>query len=67
MPEPLNESITRYEWGRMLVGSGDIAGAREQLGVALTLLRRLGAEPFIERSERILVSLQSSEETRTTR
>jgi class 3 adenylate cyclase/tetratricopeptide (TPR) repeat protein len=67
MPEPLNEAIARHEWGRMLVGAGDIAGAREQLGVALTLSRRLGAEPFIERSERLLASLQSAEETRTTR
>jgi tetratricopeptide (TPR) repeat protein len=64
MPEPLNEAIARHEWGRMLAEAGDTAGAREQLGAALTLFRGLGAEPFIERSDRILVSLQSSEETR---
>lgn len=60
MPEPHNEAIARYECGRMLVGAGDIAAAREQLEAALTLFRRLGAEPFIERSERVLVSLQST-------
>jgi Flp pilus assembly protein TadD len=66
MPEPLNEAITRHEWGRILAEAGDTAGAREQLDAALTLFRRLGAEPFVERSERVLVSFQSSEETRMT-
>jgi hypothetical protein len=64
MPEPLNEAITRHEWGHMLAEGGDTSGAQEQLIAALTLFRGLGAEPFIERSERLLVSLQSSEETR---
>jgi tetratricopeptide (TPR) repeat protein len=64
MPEPLNEAITRHEWGHMLAEGGDTSEAQEQLVAALTLFRGLGAEPFIERSERLLVSLQSSEETR---
>jgi Flp pilus assembly protein TadD len=66
MPEPLNEAITRHEWGCMLVEADDTAGAREQVGAALTLFWRLGAGPFIQRSERILVLLQSSEETQMT-
>lgn len=64
MPEPLNEGIARHEWGHMLAEAGDTSGAQEQLVAALTLFRGLGAEPFIKRSERILVSLQSSEGTR---
>jgi tetratricopeptide (TPR) repeat protein len=67
MPEPFTEALTRHEWGCMLAESGDADGAREQLDAALTLFRRLGAVPFIERGERVLASLQSSEETRTTR
>ena len=55
MPEPFTEAITRCEWGRMLADTGDSAGVREQLCEALTLFRRLDAEPFIERSERTLV------------
>jgi tetratricopeptide (TPR) repeat protein len=66
IPEPFNEAITRHEWGCMLVGAGDTAGAREQLDAALILFRRLGAGPFIQRSEQLLVSLQSSDETRMT-
>jgi tetratricopeptide (TPR) repeat protein len=62
MPYPFNEALARYDWGRMLADDGDAAGAREQLDVALTIFRQLGARPFIERSERALASLQLSEE-----
>jgi tetratricopeptide (TPR) repeat protein len=63
MPEPFNEGLTRHEWGRMLADTGDAAGAWEQLDAALTLFRRLGAVPFIERSERALASLSNMSRT----
>jgi tetratricopeptide (TPR) repeat protein len=57
MPEPFNEALTRYEWGRMLADGANAPGAREQLDSALTIFRRLGAAPFVERSQRALASL----------
>jgi hypothetical protein len=63
MPHPFNEALAHHEWGRMLADAGDHTGARDQLDAALTLFRRLGAVPFVERSERVLASLQSSDET----
>jgi hypothetical protein len=63
MPYPFNEAVTRYEWGRMLAEAGDTAGTREQLDAAMALFQQLGARPFVERCERALASLQSSEET----
>jgi hypothetical protein len=49
----------------MLAGNGDAAESREQLDAALTIFRRLGAGPFVERSETALASLHSSEGTKT--
>jgi hypothetical protein len=57
MPHPFNEALARYEWGCMLAGAGDPVGAREQLDAALTLFRRLGAVPFVERGERAVAGL----------
>jgi tetratricopeptide (TPR) repeat protein len=57
MPHPFNEAIARYEWGCMLAEVGDAGAARAHLDAALILFRRLGAVPFIERTERALASL----------
>lgn len=63
VPEPLNEAITRHEWGSMLADAGDVSGAEGQLHAALTLFRRLGAQPFIEPSEQLLASLRPPDYT----
>jgi Flp pilus assembly protein TadD len=60
MPEPFNEAIARHDWACMLAEAGDVSGAREQLDGALRLFRELGARPFVERSERLLASLQTA-------
>jgi len=62
MPHPFNEAISHYEWGCMLADGADAPAAREHLDAALILFRRLGAVPFIERSERALASLESSDQ-----
>jgi class 3 adenylate cyclase/tetratricopeptide (TPR) repeat protein len=57
MPYPLNEAVAHYEWGCMLAGAGDTAGAREQLGAALAMFRRLGAQPHAARTELALAGV----------
>jgi tetratricopeptide (TPR) repeat protein len=48
MPYPYSEARTLYAWGQMLLDRGDVGSARERLGDALLIFRRLGAKPCAE-------------------
>jgi DNA-binding SARP family transcriptional activator/class 3 adenylate cyclase len=57
-PYPYREGLALYEWGRSLGDMGQMEEARERFEDALPLFRRLGARPYIERTEAALTESQ---------
>jgi tetratricopeptide (TPR) repeat protein len=57
MPYPYGQARALYEWGGMLARAGEVEQARPRLEEALSIFTRLGARPYIERTERALVQL----------
>jgi class 3 adenylate cyclase/tetratricopeptide (TPR) repeat protein len=57
MTMPYLEGRILYEYGRMHAARGEGEQARERLEEGLLILRRLGARPYIERTERGLREL----------
>jgi tetratricopeptide (TPR) repeat protein len=51
---PYAEARALYEWGRMLEVAGKPAQARELHAEALTIFQKLGARPYVERTEQAL-------------
>jgi class 3 adenylate cyclase/tetratricopeptide (TPR) repeat protein len=54
MPYPYAEARARYEWGRVAGTRGETTRSRERLEEALHIFRRLGAQPYVQRTERAL-------------
>jgi tetratricopeptide (TPR) repeat protein len=54
MPYPYAEARALYEYGMMHVRKGELQQAQERLKQALVLFQRLGARPYIERTEHAL-------------
>ena len=59
MPYPYGEARALYEWGRMLAEQRELKQARPRLEEALASFRRLGARPYIERTEQALAQLDA--------
>jgi class 3 adenylate cyclase/tetratricopeptide (TPR) repeat protein len=57
MPYPYAEACAFYEWGTIHVQQGKPEQARQQLQEALEIFRRLGARPYVERTEQALEKL----------
>ena len=57
MPYPLGEARSLYEWGHLLTEQGELEQARVRLEEALAIFQRLGARPYIERTEQALSAL----------
>jgi hypothetical protein len=51
---PYLEGRILYEWGRMYAAREAPQQAQERLEEALVIFRRLGARPYIERTEQAL-------------
>jgi tetratricopeptide (TPR) repeat protein len=49
---------TAHAYGEMLAQRGEIDAARERFAEALSVFRRMGAQPYIERTERALAELE---------
>lgn len=47
-----------HAYGEMLAQRGEIVDARERFAEALSVFRRMGAQPYIERTERALAELE---------
>jgi len=54
MPCPFAEARALYEYGMMRIRKGELQQAQERLKQALVLFQRLGASPYIERTEHAL-------------
>jgi tetratricopeptide (TPR) repeat protein len=54
VPCPYAEARTLSEWARSHLRRGERKRARERSDEALTIFKRLGAQPFIERTEQML-------------
>ena len=54
MPYPYAEARALHEWGRIHGARGESGPARERLQAALHIFCRLGARPYIERTEQAL-------------
>jgi tetratricopeptide (TPR) repeat protein len=54
----LGVAETAHAYGEMLAQRGEIGGARERFAEALSVFRRMRAQPYIERTERVLVDLE---------
>lgn len=59
MPYPHLEARGLFEWGVMCGKKGEPGTARERLEVALGIFCRLGAQPFIDRTEQMLTTLRN--------
>jgi tetratricopeptide (TPR) repeat protein/transcriptional regulator with XRE-family HTH domain len=59
IPYPFGKARILYEWGRSCLKTGAPAEARSRLEDALAIFRRLGARPYIERTEQALERLTS--------
>ena len=57
MPYPYGEARVLYECGRMRGQKGELEQARPRLEEALAIFQRLGACPYIERTEQALSAL----------
>jgi class 3 adenylate cyclase/tetratricopeptide (TPR) repeat protein len=57
VPYPYHEALALYEYGIMNVQRGEPQQARGRLEEALMIFQRLGARPYIERTERALNEL----------
>jgi exonuclease VII small subunit len=55
--DPYAEALAHYERGMMHVRKGEGQQARGKLWEARTIFRRLGAQPYIERTEQALAEL----------
>jgi hypothetical protein len=53
----LGVAETAHAYGEMLAQRGEIGAARERFAEALSVFRRMSAQPYIERTERALVDL----------
>jgi tetratricopeptide (TPR) repeat protein len=58
MPYPFGEASALYEWGRLDAARGEPQLARKHLEAALAIFQRLGARPYVERTERALQELK---------
>jgi tetratricopeptide (TPR) repeat protein len=56
MGEKVEASIADYYWGQLLARSGDSAGAKERLGIALATFRECGMESWASKVEKLLHS-----------
>jgi hypothetical protein len=57
MPYPHGEGRLLEVYGRLHLAGGEPTAARERLEAALAVFRRLGARKDIERTERLLATL----------
>jgi hypothetical protein len=57
MPYPYAEARALYERGRLLAKQADREQARPRLAEALGIFRRLGAWPYLERTQQALDAL----------
>ncbi|PZS01132.1 MAG: hypothetical protein DLM70_12425 [Chloroflexi bacterium] len=64
-PWPHQEAWTLYDYGRMYAQKGDPRAAEQRLAEALVIFKRLGATPYAQRVEKVLVGLER--ETATAR
>jgi hypothetical protein len=49
---------TAHAYGEMLAQRGEIGAARERFAEALSVFRRMSAQPYIARAERALAELK---------
>jgi class 3 adenylate cyclase/tetratricopeptide (TPR) repeat protein len=59
--DPYAEALARYESGMMHSRKGEAQQAHEELEEALAIFQRLGARPYIERTEQALARLDRGE------
>lgn len=57
MPSPFAEAQALAEYGRLEAKRDSSLAARERLGEAITIYRRLAAQPFVEQTQRALARL----------
>jgi tetratricopeptide (TPR) repeat protein len=57
MPYPYAEARVRYARARVLLECGDVRNAVEQLAIAIGMLQRLGARPYLDKAERLRATL----------
>jgi tetratricopeptide (TPR) repeat protein len=61
MPYPQREASILQTWGEMLLARGDAPAASQRFEAALTIYRKLGARPDVERLEGLLAMHRESE------
>jgi hypothetical protein len=54
LPYPYAHARGLYEWGRLCIRRGSLGEAQGHLEEALAVFRRIGAQPFVERTEQAL-------------
>jgi predicted ATPase/DNA-binding XRE family transcriptional regulator/Tfp pilus assembly protein PilF len=54
LPYPYSRARALYEWGRMCMRREALGEAQRYLEEALEAFRRIGAQPFVERTEEVL-------------
>ena len=54
LPYPYSQARALYEWGQMCMRRGALGEAQRHLEEALAVFRRIGAQPFVERTEEAL-------------
>jgi tetratricopeptide (TPR) repeat protein len=57
LPYPYARARALYEWGRLCIQRGAHAEAHGHLEAALAIFQQLGAQPFVERTEKALAYL----------
>jgi hypothetical protein len=62
MPSPYAEGRVHYARAELLADLGQLDDAMEELTLATTIFRTLGAQPYLRKAERLLAMLLRSAE-----